>query len=172
MESTPTQLKSLCDELRITLSTAESVSVGRLPTQIGTVSGASSFFRGGIVAYHIDVKVLLLGVERTHAEACNCVSQQVAMEMARGVRKLLDTDIGVSITGYAEPYPQEGVEEPYAWVGFSTHDSTWAERVEGPETWTGYLQDTPRENAQDHFAWMALEGLTNYLEQQRSACRP
>ena len=98
-----------------TLAVAESVTCGRLQSEIGSESGASSYFLGGITTYTLEQKVEKLGVDRSHAEAVKCVSRQVAAEMACGVCGLFGSDIGVGTTGYAEPSPMDGVEQPLAY---------------------------------------------------------
>lgn len=103
-------------ERGLTVASAESLTVGNVASHLGDISGSSAYFQGGVVAYNIDHKVGLLHVNRTAAEACNCVSEQTAREMAHGVANLFGANIGIATTGYAEPCPEEGVEAPYAWV--------------------------------------------------------
>jgi nicotinamide-nucleotide amidase len=100
---------------RLTLAAAESLTCGRVQARVGEISGASNFFRGGITAYTLDVKVRQLGVERTAARRVNCVSLAVAEQMACGACALFDSDLAVATTGYAEPSPHNGVEDPFAW---------------------------------------------------------
>src|SRR5262245_51503016 len=95
-------LKQICDNKRLLVATAESVTAGHLQSIIASVSGASTFFRGGITAYSIEQKVGVLGVGRAHAERVDCVSSQVAAEMALGATKLFEAHIGLATTGYAE----------------------------------------------------------------------
>lgn len=85
------------------LAVAESCTGGLLGAAIVAVPGASAFFRGGVIAYTLDAKVQLLGVDRDHAASVDCVSPRVAREMARGARALFDADVGVSTTGFAAP---------------------------------------------------------------------
>ena len=99
----------------LTLAVAESLTCGRLQARIGEISGASTFFAGGITAYSLEQKVRQLGVNRAAARKVNCVSVSVADEMARGVCRSFRSDLGVATTGYAEPSPGEGVTEPFAW---------------------------------------------------------
>jgi nicotinamide-nucleotide amidase len=82
------EIKRICDAHGLLLATAESVAAGRLQSMIAAVSGASTFFQGGITAYNIDQKVRLLGVERAHAELVNCDSERVAAEMAEAATRL------------------------------------------------------------------------------------
>jgi nicotinamide-nucleotide amidase len=97
------KLKRICDDRGLLVATAESVTVGRLQSMLGAVSGSSTFFRGGITAYHIDQKVALLNVERAHATRVDCVSPQVAAEMAEAATRLFNAHLGLATTGYAEP---------------------------------------------------------------------
>lgn len=99
-----------------TVATAESVTVGKVASKCAQESGSSAYFKGGVVAYNLDMKMKLLGVLRKTAEPCNCVSEQMAQEMALGVTNLFDSDIGIATTGYAEAYPEAGITEPYAWM--------------------------------------------------------
>ena len=79
------------------------------------MSGASNYFLGGITAYTLEQKVKHLHVNRAAARRVDCVSQQVAVEMAQGAADLFGADIAVATTGYAEPNPAAGVEAPMAW---------------------------------------------------------
>jgi nicotinamide-nucleotide amidase len=101
------------------LAVAESLSGGSLQARITAISGASEFFLGGVTAYALEQKVNLLGVDRDHAAAVNCVSARVAEEMARGACRLFGADIGIATTGYAEAAPAEGVAVPYAWIAIA-----------------------------------------------------
>ena len=67
------------------LAVAESLTCGHLQARIGSESGASGFFAGGVTAYTLEQKVTLLAVDRAVAEAVDCVSDQVARQMAFGV---------------------------------------------------------------------------------------
>lgn len=107
--------KMLSKKSRLTVAAAESVTAGQVQALIASVRGASDYFVGGVTAYTLDEKVRLLGVNRAHAKKCNCVSQQVAVEMAVGACRLFGADIAVSTTGYAEPSRADGVKDPMAW---------------------------------------------------------
>ena len=64
---------------------------------------SSSYFKGGIVAYSNLLKINLLNVNKETLNKYGAVSEEVALEMAEGVRKQLDVDIGLSTTGIAGP---------------------------------------------------------------------
>ncbi len=100
---------------KLTLAAAESLTCGRVQARIAEVSGASAYFLGGVTAYTLAQKVALLGVDRAVAERVNCVSAEVAQQMARGACVLFGSDVAVATTGYAEPSPADGVSVPFAW---------------------------------------------------------
>lgn len=72
-------------------------------TALTSVPGASAVYMGGVVSYTNDVKRLLLGVPAQVLEAHGAVSAQTAGYMAAGVRKILNTDYSLSVTGLAGP---------------------------------------------------------------------
>lgn len=116
MRRLPAELKALMLAAPpLTLAAAESLTCGRVQARVGEVSGASNFFRGGITAYTLEQKVRHLGVGRAAARRVNCVSVEVARQMAVGVCRLFETDVGVATTGYAEPSAADGVAVPFAW---------------------------------------------------------
>ena len=109
------ELKTLCSrEPLLTLAVAESMTGGRVQAAITAVSGSSGYFVGGITAYTLDQKVKHLGVKRARAAAVNCVSAEIAAQMARGATRLFGADVAVATTGYAEPSAEAGVDEPFA----------------------------------------------------------
>jgi nicotinamide-nucleotide amidase len=114
--STAAELKALLlREPRLTLAVAESLTAGQVQARIASVSGSSDYFLGGVTAYSLEQKVKLLGVDRAAAKKVNCVSAEVAGQMARGACALFGADVAVATTGYAEPSPAEGVTMPFAW---------------------------------------------------------
>lgn len=86
-----------------TLSTAESCTGGYIAHSITSIPGSSSYFEGSVVAYSNTIKTQLLGVTQETLERHGAVSEQVAVAMAQGVKKLFDTDYSVGITGIAGP---------------------------------------------------------------------
>lgn len=108
-----------------TIATAESCTGGLLGHRITNVPGSSKYFRGGVVAYSNVVKEKLLGVKPGTLNRHGAVSEETALEMARGVQSLLAADIGVSITGIAGPAggtPEKPVG--LAYVGVAVREET------------------------------------------------
>jgi PncC family amidohydrolase len=87
----------------LTIGTVESASGGRIADRITNVPGSSDYFKGSVIAYGNEVKIGVVGVKKATLENYGAVSEQTALEMARGGRKLLDVDICVSDTGIAGP---------------------------------------------------------------------
>ena len=86
-----------------TLSTAESFTGGLISSRISSVPGASSYFKGAIVAYDTNIKQNLLSVNQNDIDMHSVVSSQVANSMALNAKKLLKTDYAISTTGNAGP---------------------------------------------------------------------
>src|SRR3990170_2089072 len=86
-----------------TLSIAESCTGGLVSDLITDVAGSSDYFEGGIVTYSNRAKTEHLGVPSNAIKRYGAVSSQVAIAMAKGVRKAFHTTFGVSITGIAGP---------------------------------------------------------------------
>jgi len=88
---------------RLTLAAAESCTGGLMGGRITSVPGSSSYFLGGVVSYANSVKIKSLGVPSALIAKHGAVSAECAAAMARGARKALGADVGVSITGIAGP---------------------------------------------------------------------
>lgn len=101
-------------ERGLTLGLAESVTGGLVGARLTGVPGSSRAFRGSIVSYAADVKFDVLGVP-----AGPVVTEQAAMAMAVGARRVLRSDIGLALTGEAGPEPQEGIPVGTLCVGLA-----------------------------------------------------
>lgn len=88
---------------KLTISSAESFTSGRLSALLTSNPGSSSYFLGGVTAYSSDQKVNLLGVKQETIDKYTVVSKETAEEMAKGVQKLFKSDIALSTTGVAGP---------------------------------------------------------------------
>jgi nicotinamide-nucleotide amidase len=86
------------------LGLAESVTGGLVAGRLTGVPGASEVFRGAVVSYASDVKFDLLDVSEGPV-----VTEEAAIEMAEGVRKVLQSDVGLALTGVAGPSEQDGM---------------------------------------------------------------
>ena len=86
-----------------TIGTAESCTGGKISEAIIGVPGASTYFKGGIVAYTEEIKESLLFVDPKLIEEKNVVSEEVAVEMVKGAIKTLGVDYAIASTGVAGP---------------------------------------------------------------------
>jgi nicotinamide-nucleotide amidase len=88
--------------LGATLGLAESITGGLVASRLVSVPGASDWFRGAVVSYASEVKYGVLGVP-----VGPVVSEAAARAMAEGARRVLDADVGLSLTGVAGPDQQD-----------------------------------------------------------------
>ena len=88
---------------RKTLALAESCTGGLVANRITNVSGSSKYFKMGVIAYSDKAKKNLLGVSGQNLKKHGAVSKEVALEMAKGVKKLANADIALGLTGIAGP---------------------------------------------------------------------
>ena len=93
----------LLTENRKTIATAESCTGGLIGDRLTNISGSSLYYKGGIVAYSNSVKEKTIGVKKETLDSAGSVSEETALEMARGIRNKLNADIGLSTTGIAGP---------------------------------------------------------------------
>ena len=108
----------------LTLGVAESVTGGLIAGRLTNVPGSSSVFRGGIVSYASDVKFDVLGVNPGPV-----VSEEAAVQMAQGARRVLGASVALAVTGVAGPDEQDGRAVGTLCIGValadgSTHSTT------------------------------------------------
>ena len=108
------QIGKILTDRQQTIAVAESVTAGHLQTSLSLAENALDFFQGGITAYNIGQKTLHLGIDPIHAIANNCVSEKIAIGMAKKVALLFNSDWGMGITGYASPVPEKNIEELFS----------------------------------------------------------
>ena len=87
----------------LSITAAESCTGGLVCGKIVNVAGASEVFRGGYITYSNKQKRNVIGVKKSTREKYGAVSEQVAAEMAKGVREVSKADVAISTTGIAGP---------------------------------------------------------------------
>jgi nicotinamide-nucleotide amidase len=107
-------IKQFCFDHRITLAVAESVSSGFLQVLFSSAKEAGLFFEGGITTYSCDQKARHLGIPFDICDPCNGVALEIAQRMALKVCDVFEVKIGLSLTGYASPIPEQDLYELYA----------------------------------------------------------
>ena len=98
-----TVVLNLLREQGLTLGLAESVTGGLVSGRLTSIPGASDVLRGSLVSYSSEVKFDLLDVPRGPV-----VSEDAAVAMAEGARRVLGADVALSLTGVAGPAEQDG----------------------------------------------------------------
>src|SRR5690554_3359675 len=87
----------------LTIAVAESCTGGLLGSRITDVPGSSAYFMGGIIAYSNEVKIKELQVKEDTIAEHGAVSEETAREMAINIKRLMNTDLGLAVTGIAGP---------------------------------------------------------------------
>lgn len=145
------------------LAVAESCTGGLIGHRLTNVPGSSTYYMGSVTAYAYEAKVRLLGVRWETLEKHGAVSEETVLEMARGVRRALAADVGVSVSGIAGPgggTPDKPVG--LVWIGLSAPgiDEAWS-----------YIWNGDRIQNKELTAQQALQLLVDFLSEE-SETRP
>ena len=107
------------------ISTAESCTGGMIASMLTSVSGSSAYYFGTIVSYDTSVKINVLNVDEKAIEEFTVVSEQVAEQMAKGVKNVLNTNIAISTTGVAGPNKGEDKNDVGTmWISVTNGNTT------------------------------------------------
>jgi len=112
----------------LTIAVAESCTGGLIAHKLTNVPESSLYFNRGVIAYHNDAKINILGVPDVVLEKHGAVSAETAVAMAEGIRRISGTDIGISTTGIAGPggaTPKKPVGLVY--IGYSDTQRSFSE---------------------------------------------
>jgi nicotinamide-nucleotide amidase len=107
-----------------TVSTAESITAGRLGARLTDGAGASSAYLGGVITYATEIKISVLGVPEALIDDHGVISSECARSMAESVRKMMGTTYGLSTTGVAGPDTQEDQPVGTVFIGVAGPDGT------------------------------------------------
>lgn len=123
LEQTVVELLTKAD---MTLAAAESCTGGLLAKRLTDIPGASGVFMGGAVTYSNYAKYQFAGVDPEFLAENGPYNTETAIMMAEGIKKALDTDFGIGITGLAGPDTDEsGLEPGTAFVALAAPDKTY-----------------------------------------------
>ena len=113
-----------------TLATAESCTGGYIGKMLTDLPGSSDYYQGGIISYSNNLKNRHLNVSQAALDQWGAVSEQVAYQMAEGVRSWSGADLGLSVTGIAGP-SGGNTEKPVGLVFLGLSDSlqTWVRKL-------------------------------------------
>lgn len=150
-------LHALLDRARtreVMIACAESCTGGMVAAALTDLPGSSAIFDRGFVTYTNAAKIDLLGVSPDTLTAHGAVSEQVALEMARGALARSGAQIAVSITGIAGPGGSEHKPEGRVCFGLATSAGVQTETVE----FGAQGRDAVRLAARDHALGLLLQG--------------
>lgn len=150
--------ETVADLLRrqgLTLALAESCTGGMIAQSLTSLPGSSLFFREGAVTYSNEAKVRQLGIPADLVTARGAVSSEVATAMARGIRSVAGSDLGLAVTGIAGPdggTPDKPVGTVF--IALAAADGRWTKRFQFSGS---------RGEIRTISTWMALDWLRRYL---------
>lgn len=113
----------------LTLSVAESCTGGLVSHFLTTLSGASTFFEAGVVAYSAKAKKKILNVSSDIISKYGVVSEETAREMAEKIRVLSKTDFSLSTTGNLGPDVLEDKEKGLVYTAVSKEGKTFSKEL-------------------------------------------
>ncbi len=105
----------------------ESCTGGLISTKLTRIPGASKVFDRGIITYSNISKVEEVDVNKNTLDKYGAVSEQVAIEMAKGLLRKTGVDIALSTTGIAGPSGGSELKPVgLVFIGIATKDSSYA----------------------------------------------
>jgi PncC family amidohydrolase len=161
MAKLETEIAGLIREYRhragisLTIGTIESATGGRIADMLTNVAGSSDYFKGSIISYSNETKIDTVGVKKETIKTHGAVSEQTAIEMAQGGRRVLGVDLCVSDTGIAGPSGGSS-EKPVGlfYIGLATEHGSLSQR---------YIFHGNREENKQNAAEAALDMLKQCL---------
>ena len=142
-------LGRLLTEKKVTISTAESCTGGKIAATLSSVSGASNYFKGSVVSYATQTKINVLGIANEVIAKYGVVSAEVATEMAKSAQKIMNSDFAIATTGNAGPTKgDESTELGTVFIAVATPNGVFVEEFNFGQ---------PREKVIDRAVSKALE---------------
>lgn len=115
------------------IAVAESLTGGMLSAALTDVPGTSHIFLGSVIAYSVEIKIRELAVKQATIDRCGIVSEEVAFEMAEGIRSKFGSTWAISTTGVAGPGPSHSIPAGTVWIAIigPSHREALALALEG-----------------------------------------
>lgn len=121
-----TEINEILWRTNKSISTAESCTAGRIASLLASVPGASSYFRGGLVAYTDDIKINMLKVDDDIIAEKTAVCEEVVRQMVIGANELFHSDYSVAVSGFAGPGgpdPKTGLRVGTIWIAVGNKEN-------------------------------------------------
>ncbi len=149
----------ILNKKNITVSIAESCTGGLVSSRLTDIAGSSAFITLNVVTYSNEAKQKIINVKAETLEKYGAVSEQTAKEMAQGIKKLSNSDVGLSLTGIAGPAGGSD-EKPVGlvYIGISADQITEVHKVQVFQT-----AKNNRINTKRKFSTNALNLLRKFL---------
>ena len=142
-------LGRLLTEKKVSISTAESCTGGKIAATLSAVPGASNYFKGSVVSYATQTKISVLGIANEAVTKYGVVSAEVATEMAKAAQKIMASDYAIATTGNAGPTKgDEAAELGTVFIAIATPNGVFVEEFNFGQ---------PREKVIDRAVSKALE---------------
>ena len=142
-------LGRLLTEKKVSISTAESCTGGKIAATLSAVPGASNYFKGSVVSYATQTKINVLGIANEAVVKYGVVSAEVATEMAKSAQKIMASDYAIATTGNAGPTKgDEAAELGTVFIAIATPNGVFVEEFNFGQ---------PREKVIDRAVSKALE---------------
>jgi nicotinamide-nucleotide amidase len=123
------KLIKILRERNLSISCAESVSGGYLAYLLTKIPGSSQVFKGGLILYSLEAKHKIFKIPLALLKKTQGVSKEVAILLAKKVRALLKTDIGVSIVGFAGPQTKKGIKVGGVFMAVADKNGTVVKKI-------------------------------------------
>ncbi|MBF04982.1 MAG: competence/damage-inducible protein A [Flavobacterium sp.] len=119
---------NLLNDKKVTLALAESCTGGKIAESLTAISGASSYFKGGVVTYATESKIDILGIDKAIIDEFSVVSEQVAKSMALQSKRLFGSDYALATTGNAGPNKGDATAEVgTVFIALATPETVYCE---------------------------------------------
>lgn len=136
-----------------TIATAESCTGGKVASLFTSLPGASEWYKGGVVAYTREAKMVVLGVPEEELSD-GLVTARCAKAMATMAAQKLHSQYAIATTGVCGPSSSEGVDPNTAWVAVYSRGNCHAQLAQLPD------------NGREHnIESMALSALRIFMQQ-------
>ncbi|MFH1771723.1 MAG: CinA family protein [Candidatus Omnitrophota bacterium] len=114
-----TKLINILKNKKLTIATAESITAGYLSYLLTKTPGASEIFKGGVIVYSLESKNNLFKIPLSTLKKTKGISPEIVIILARKIRDMFASDIGISIVGFAGPGARKGVKPGTVFIGIA-----------------------------------------------------
>lgn len=136
------KLIKILKQRKLSVATVESCSSGYLSYLLTKIPGSSQVFKGGVIAYSLETKNTFFKIPLPILKKTQGVSAQIALLLAKKIRKILKSDIGAAIVGFAGPTTKKGTKKGTVFISVADKKGNQTKKVIIPGS-----RDTVRKEA-------------------------